>query len=791
MIKQFTNIGIKRLLKYKVYSLINITGFGVAIAVSLAILLFTNYHFSFDKYISDGDNTYRIISRYGDGTYNANTFACFDDVLSDYPEVASHVIGYNIHHIDEVYVDENKIKCDEVIFANVSFLDFFSAEMLEGDKQSINLPNTMFVTPEMAKKLFPDKEAINQTVFVKSFTANRDSLIAYTITGIVKPLPVSSHLAYDILLSQKGHFSQTVEIVKNLKVFAATIYVKLYPNTNVKALEQSIADKVAPILRGVNGPPPEAFSHHLQALYDIHFSNDIVQETRAKVRRSSLYILLLVGLLIFSVAIINFVNIHIARAKFYQKQSGIIIFLGGNKKHLFSYQFIEVLISVTISFIIAVLLLLFFSKPFAEYFYIDWNISFQDISFWIITVSLYIVVVALAILFVSSTFLKKQSLFKKSNLSVPLIVFQFVLVIALIDFTILINKQMRFINTKELGYTSENIIAINIHQRNSKVNTFRDELIKIPGVVHAATAQHYPGFRFQDMSFSNGDNSFPFKFGFIDKYAITTLNIKVLRYFKETKENATNGWYINESFYNKLRETYSENQIATSNFPKDNNQATNNDNQRFELLGVLSDFNYASLHTGIENFAFFIPKPETKFNRFVLVRINQFKLRDILIEIEQKMHKVYPGETFDYKFLDEELNNQYRSEQTLLKLINLFSILSIIVACLGLIGFSLFITEKRTKEIGIRKVNGATIFEIMQLLNNYFLKWITIAFIIALPIAYYAMNFWLENFAYNTELSWWIFALAGVLTLSIALLTVSWQSWRAATRNPVEALRYE
>jgi putative ABC transport system permease protein len=790
MIKEFVNIGLKRLLAFRVYSLINISGFAIAVAVCLAILFFTTYHFSFDKYISDGENSYRIISRYSDGSYNANTFACFDDVLPNCPEVASHATIYTIHHVDEVYVGEDKIKCNELIFADTDFLNFFSAKMIEGDKQSINLPNTMFVTPKMAKKLFPDKNAVNQTVFVKSFTANRDSLIAFTITGIIKPLPETSHLGYEIILSQKGHFSQTVEIVKARKVFAAAVYVKLFQNTNIEASEKSIKEKIALVLKGVPGAPSEAYNHHLQAIHDIHFSSETVQENRDTIRRSSLYILLLVGLLIFSVAVINFVNIHIARAQFYRKQSGIIVFLGGKTKHLFSYQFIEVFISITISFIAAVLFLLIFNTYFGEYFALNWTIPFRNISTWLIILALYFVIVVLAALSIISIFIKKRKRFRKTNFNVPLIVFQFVLVIAMLDFTILINKQMDFINTKELGYSSENVIAIEIQQRNSKVNTFRDELKVIPGVISAATAQHYPGFRFQDMMFPNGDNSFPFIFGFIDEYAVNTLNINVLRYFKDTKEKSTDGWYINEHFYNKLRETYSDSDIATSNFSGSSEQANAN-KQKIELLGVLSDFHYASLHNSIENFAFYVPKSNTRFNRFVLVRINQFNVRDILTSIEQKMHEIYPGQAFNYKFINEDLNKKYRSELTLLRLINAFSILSIIIACLGLIGFTLFIIEKRTKEIGIRKVNGAKVSEVLIILNKDFIIWIAIAFVIATPIAWYAMQNWLQNFAYKTELNWWIFGLAGLLALLIAIITVSWQTFKAARRNPVEALRYE
>lgn len=791
MIKQYINIGLKRLVAFKVYSLINIVGFGIAIAVCLAILLFTNYHFSFDKYVIDGENSYRIISRYGDGTYTANTFACFNDVLDDCPEVASHTIVYPIHHVDEIFVGDDKIKCNELFFANVSFLDYFSVEMLKGNKQSINQPNTMFVTSVMAKKLYPGKEAINQTVFVKSFSANRDSLIGYTITGIIKPPPETSHIGYEILLSQKGHFSPTVETLKARKAFAAAVYVKLFSNTNSEALEQSIAQKVAPILKGEHGPPPEAFNHKLQAISEIHFSMDTTSEMRPTVRRSSLYILLLVGLLVFAIATINFINIHIARASFHAKQSKIITFLGGNKKHLFSNLFIEVLSSVSISFLIALLFLIVFSKPLTNHFFNNWNISFQNIELWAITASLFFVVTVVVSLFCSPVFINKRKYFKQINLAVPLVVFQFILVIALIGFTILINKQMHFINKKELGYSSENVLIIEIHQRNSKINSFKDELLQLPSILSAATAQHYPGYRLQDMNFSNDDNSFPFKFGFIDQYAIKTLNINMLKYFTNAKEKATDGWYINETFYSKLKKTYSEEQIATSNFPTDASQPNDAGRQEFNLLGVIRDFHYASLHSEIENFAFYIPKSETRYFRFLLVRINQKESQFLLKEIEKKMYEIYPEQSFNYKFLDEQLNDQYRSEQSLLKLINSFSVLAIIIACLGLIGLSLFVIEKRTKEIGIRKVNGATVYEIIQMLNNDFIKWIALSFVIAVPISYLAMQKWLENFAYKTIISWWIFVLAGFITLVIVLFTVSWQTYKAARKNPIEALRYE
>lgn len=789
--KRYVHIGLSHFLKFKTYSLINIAGFGIALSVCMAILLFTNYHFSFDKFIDNSENSYRIISRYGEGTSSANTFAGFNDVLSNCPEVVSYTVAYTVHHVHEMYIGDDKFECKEVIFANTSFLDYFSVQMLEGDRQSINQPNTALVTPAMAKKLFPNGKALNKMVFVKSFSANRDSLIPFTITGIVQPLPAASHLGFEILLSQKGHFGTTTKILKSRKAFGATIYIKLFDNINITDFEQSISKKVAITLQAAPGPPAEVFKHKLQAVTDIHFSTETMSELRPTIRRSILYILLLTGILVFAIATVNFVNIQIARASYHRKQSEIIEFLGGGKKHLFANIFTEVLLSVTGSFILAILLLLVFNQTLTNQFFINPNVLSNNNHFWPIATALYVIVGFFVSLLCSAIFIKNKSFAKQNTMAVWLVVFQFVLVIALIGFTILMNKQMRFIHQKAMGYASENVVIVEIYKRNAKIKTFRDEVKKLPGVISAATAQHYPGFRFQDMNLSSGDNAFPFKFGFIDQFALNALDIQVIKYFHAAKEKATNGWYINEYFYNKLKEKYTEEQIATGSFPENNNQSSDENLMNFEILGVTRDFHYTSLHTNIESFAFFVPENDTRNFRFLLVRINQHASQTILAEIEEKMHEIYPGETFSYHFLDEQLNKQYRSENSLLKLINLFSVLTILIACLGLIGLLLFMIEKRTKEIGIRKVNGASVFEILILFNNYFVKLIVLAFVVATPIAWYAMNYWLQNFAYKTEMNWWIFVLAGIFTLAIVLLTVSWQTFNVARRNPVEALRYE
>lgn len=797
MIRKSIKIAIRRLITLKVYSIINIIGLAIAISVCIAILLYVTHHLSFDKYIPKGENSYRLITRYGDGSYATNTFACFDDVLSDFPEVESHTICFDNHHVEEVFVGENKMKVDNAIFVNESFFDFFGIKMIRGDASSINEPNTVMLTPDLAAKYFAEEDAVGQTILLRSFSRNRDSLIAYFISGIIEPLPSTSHIKYDMLLSQSGHFSQTVEAVKTRKVFGALIYIKTIASADINELEKNLQLSIEPILGGKHGPPLEAFNHKLQAVYDIHTTQGVRNESQATVRQSSLNILLLVGFLIFAIAIMNSVIIHNARTAFNTKAILIIRFHGGSKKNLFVQTFIEVFISVSISFMLAILFLEALQLPLSEHFSSDWNISLQSFKVWIILFSLFLIIVFIISLLSSLNLLKNESILKetsrsgKIHIAVPLVIFQFVMVISLIGFALLLNKQMKFIEEKELGYVSENVVVVDIPQVNEKINVLRNELMKFPDIISAGTAHHYPGYRFQDMTFTNGNNSFPFIFGFIDQDAIQTLQIKPLLYFDEFKEEASDGWIINETFYNQLRSKYTEEQIATGNFPQDESQTDMDAIAEFSILGVMSDFHYASFHSEIENFAFHISKPDTRYNRFLLARFDQNKTEDVISVIENTMEQIYPGETLNYSFLDEQINRQYQSEQLLMKLINVFSILAIIIASMGLMGLSIFMTEKRTKEIGIRKVNGSSVYEIVKMLSLVFIKWVVLAFVIATPITYYATHEWLQNFAYRTQLSWWIFVLAGIIALFIVLITVSWQTFKVARRNPVEALRYE
>ena len=797
MIRKSIKIAVQRLQMYKVYSVINIGGLAIAMAVSLAILSFAQYHFRFEKHIDNLVNSYRIITRYGEGTFNTNTFAAFDDVLGNCPEIASYTTCYNNHNIEEAFINNEKVLLNEIIFIDKSFLDYFSVDVISGDANSINDPNTMMITPSLAGKLFPDTDPLGQTLQLRSFTRNQDSLITYTVTGIVKPMPESSHLKYEALLSVKGHFSPTVETLKSRKLFGALVYLKLFENADVLDLQTSLQTILEPVLGSVHGPPLDAINHKIQPVSEIHFTPGLSNEQSPVIRRSSLNIMLLTGFMIFIIAIMNFVIMHIAHSTSYAKAKLIIRCLGGKKRDLFAQTLLEISISAGIAFFIAVIMLTLLSSVLGNYFFNNWIIPFHSIEFWFITLCMFIIVVFVVSilsslnLFKTSTVIAENSQPRGIKAAIPLVIFQFIMVVSLSGFAMQVNRQMNYIDNKDQGFSNKNIITIRISQVNDKINTLRQELIGAAGIESVATGNHLPGGKFQDMTFTSGDDSFPFVFGFADKYLINTLDIKPIKYFSDQKEDATDGWIINETFYKKLRTKYSDEKIASGDFSDLNDSSDENSLTDFVILGVVEDFHYASLHSEIESFAYFIRGPEARNNRYVVIRYNQHQLPGVLNAINTKMESIYPGHTVKYAFLNDQIESRYASEKLLLNLINIFSILAIFVACLGLMGLSIFISEKRSKEIGIRKVNGAKVSEILILLVRDILKWVFIAIFIATPLSWYFSRRWLEGFAYRTENTWWIYVLAGLLALAVALITVSWQTFKSARKNPVESLRFE
>jgi len=489
---------LRRIKKKRSTSLINTLGLSISLSVCLVILLYCFHHFSFDRYVDNAENTYRLISRFGDGSYNANTMACFEDILKEQKEVTDITACYTQLNQTEIFAGEKVCNFKDMIFTDDSFLKFFGSQMIQGNPESINQPDVVFLTPTVASNLFPDGNALGKSIQLRSFTHDQESKINYTVAGIIKPLPETSHINYEILVSKKGHFNNIVNFLKNAKVFGAAIYTKILPATDLTTLANNLNQLAEPKIGKQHGPPLDAFNYKFQALNDIHFNTDVQIELKPTVRKSGLYILLIVGGLIFFMSVVNFINLLTADGSSRATEFGIIRFLGGKKTDLWLKMTMEVFIIVSISFVLGLIFISLLNKQLSTYLFSNWSVSFNTFQFRIISAALFLVTLMFifSILGFSLSKLKtaKVSAFNihKNKVIVPLMVFQYVIVIGLVGFSVLLSKQLNYINTKSLGYNAENVMIIESPERNDKVNLCINEFKKIPGVINAAHAHHYP-----------------------------------------------------------------------------------------------------------------------------------------------------------------------------------------------------------------------------------------------------------------------------------------------------------
>ncbi|WP_372653516.1 ABC transporter permease, partial [Draconibacterium sp.] len=434
-----------------------------------------------------------------------------------------------------------------------------------------------------------------------------------------------------------------------------------------------------------------------------------------------------------------------------------------------------------------------------QLFDIDFKIYYHEpVVYW----SIFAVIglcQAVTALFIAIFFLGRNSTtdmlalrnnFSGSYLLKSLLVGQVAIVIVLISGTFLVNKQIDFVLNKPLGFDKENIVVLHMKDLKRDAGVFTKELRQQSQVTGVGMTYQYFGYPTQTMSLEGLGIEGTAEVVSANYDYLKTMNIKLIENWINPTADTVRGMVINNHLYKRLMEKHGSIEALNALQQSQVAQRGQNNYQAIKFIGVAEDFNYNSAHENIGDFVFRLDEARNRA-RFAHIRLGNESLHAGMDAIKKVWNEHYPNQEMDYFFMDEKIAQQYEAESILSRILFVFSSIGILISIIGISGLSLFISQQRTKEIGIRKVNGAKISEVMVMLNKNFVKWVAIAFVIATPIAYYAMNKWLENFAYKTTLSWWIFALAGVLALGIALLTVSWQSWRAATRNPVEAIRYE
>jgi ABC-type antimicrobial peptide transport system permease subunit len=782
-------IGWRNIQKNGVFSIINITGLSLGIAVVVLILFWIVDELNFDKSHKNLDQIYTVYEHQqfseGQELYtNCTPFPLSQELVKNYPEIENATTYTNIWDQLIKYGDK-EYKQGPVFCADSNFLKIFSFKIIEGDPNALTFSDKIIITEELAQLYFGNESAIG-----KILSINQQK--AYTVGAVIASQRANTTINFKALIPNDFLKSRGADL---------TQWGNNWPNTNIllakgadsKALNLKITNICKD--KGQESTTLHLFPYKKEHLYSYSGKSNRIQYV---------YQFSGIALIIILIASINFINLSISKAEQRRPEVGVRKALGANRVNI-TRQFLTekgmmILISILVSLILVFLFLPLFRSVADKKIFIDQLLN-RNLIVMLFTVLL--IVLGLSVIYPSTYLssinpvlaLKKSVENKKGRISLRslLVVAQFVLAIILISSSIIITKQIKYVSNYDLGYNHANLIYLELNGESSKkYEALKQELTSITGVESLTCSDKLPFWGGNSSWGHNWEGKDPENKVLIcamhiDNNYLKTMGIKLAEgsdfpslYSKKLESQDTTKTYqliLNQEAIRQMNMKDPVGKLFKGwNYVK------------FKIVGVTEDFHFESLHSNVEPMLLL---PLTEDPGYIIARVNPTNFAQTLNQIKGSWSKIIPQSTCELGFFDNRLATLYNSEVKISGLFKYFTFVAILISCIGLFGLSLSIIERRRKEVGIRKVNGAKTSEVMILLNKDFAMWVVISFVIATPVAWYAMNKWLENFAYKTTLSWWIFALAGLLALGIALLTVSWQSWKAATRNPVEALRYE
>jgi putative ABC transport system permease protein len=791
-------ITIRRLLKNKAFLLINIFGLVIGISSFLVLFIHVSNEKSFDKWIPGHENIYRISSTAkGNPSKWARSLGIVHSASSEIPEI--ELASQFIHcPVGILKIDDNSFQQNDIFWVDKAFIKMFEVKSKVGDLSELEKPNTVFISEDFARKHYGNLNPVGQIIKFEAGQYTKD-IGDYEIRGIVKNAHPKTHLKYDLLASQKGNMQKAFEkTLPTLKTLWAYHYFKLRKGASPELVAEKIAafwDKSS--LKQEGGP--KEFDFSLFPMDDIHLKSDFRFELRESSSKINISLFIIISFVILLVSLLNFTNLTIAKLIKRSKELGLKKSIGANQWQIIRQVLAEVLIVCVFAIGIS-LLFIQGIKPFVnQLFDIEFEIFYNEPAiYWsilaVIAVCLTVTALFIAVFFLSRNstidILAQRNNFSGSYLLKSLLVGQVAIVIVLMSGTFLVNKQIDFVLNKPLGFDKENIVVLHMKDLGKDAGVFTKELRKQSQVTGVGMTYQYFGYPTQTLPLDRFGIVGTAELVFANYDYLKTMNIKLIENWINPTADTVRGMVINNHLYKRLMEKHGSIEAINAYQQSQVAQRGQNNYRAMKFIGVAEDFNYNSAHENIGDFAFLLDESRNRA-RFAHIRLGEGSLHAGMDAVKRVWNEYYPNQEMDYFFMDEKIAQQYKAETILSRILFAFSSIGILISIIGISALALFISQQRTKEIGIRKVNGAKVSEILTMLNKDFIKWVIIAFVIATPIAYYAIHKWLENFAYKTNLSWWIFALAGLLALGIALLTVSFQSWKAATRNPMEALRYE
>lgn len=815
MLRNYLTIAFRNLRKHSFYTFINILGLAVGIASCLIIVTYVAHETSYDKHYADVDRIYRVENEIKFGPNHlmlaVSPAPLAEAFRNDYPEVESVGRFWDNGSLLIKRVDQN-IKETRTVFADSSIFSVFSIPFVEGDRRTaLKDPFTMVISQTAARKFFPDESAVGQTLIVE----NKDS---YKITGVYEDMPETSHFRFDFMLALVSHpYHKDPQWLSN----NFTTYVKLRKGASADALVAKfpqMVDKYAgPQARAALGgdftmeqfrASGNKIDYTLRPVTDIHLHSDRMGELSANSDITYMYLFGAIALFILIIACINFMNLSTARSANRAKEVGVRKVMGSLRGHLVRQFLTESILLTAFSFLIAIAIAWLVLPSFNVLAGITLSLPFAESSFWIRLVLAILAVGLLAGLYPSfflSAFNPANVL--KGNLSLgmksgwvrsTLVIFQFAVSIVLIIGTIAVNRQLAFIQQKKIGFNKDQVIVIkDAYGMGDQVRAFRDEVVKDSRITSGTVTSFLPvsGTNRSDNTFwpdgvnPTQENLVSIQCWRVDYDYLKTLGMQIKqgRGFSLEFPSDSSAVILNEAALHLFGITEDPIGKYINTWSSDNNQPDSKNPKKYKVIGVVENFHFESMRQSITPLAMFIGRSIGMVSFRFLAQNTQ----EVISSIQAVWEKMAPGMPFSYSFLDEDFAHMYAAEQRLGKIFMVFAGLAIIIACLGLFALTAFTAEQRTKEIGVRKVMGASVGSIVFLLSKEFGRLIIIAFVLAVPLAWYGIRTWLSTYTYRVEVGVLVYVLAGAMALIIAWLTMGYQSFRAATSDPVRSLRSE
>jgi putative ABC transport system permease protein len=808
MTKNYFKIAWRSLRKHTTYTAINIIGLTIGLGCCLMIALYVQDELSYDKYHKNSDQIYRVIhgnaedGKPKDAKSHDYRFQVWGNapvgaaLKADFPEV-KEVIQFSGRSTILLKNGENVFQEENVFFADSNTLKVFSWPLVAGDPGTALLaPYSAVLTETTAKKYFGNENPIGK-ILQGGGTGGRASEGVYKVTGVMKDVPSNSHFTFDALMSMSSFKQSWAEVFDEWGYVDFYTYFLTVPHTDIRKLTAKVPD----FLTRHNATREGRYTIAFEPLNDAYLHSSAERQPGTTGNLSSIYLFTIIGLFILCIACVNFMNLATARSMERAKEVGVRKVAGANRKELINQFFSESLLMVFLSAILAIILVIA-ALPLMQAF-TGKDFQFGDIintrSILIYSVTVVITGILAGIYpaiilsgFKPITVLKGS--FKTSskgvNLRRGLVILQFSLSISLIVGTIIVFRQLNFMQHKSMGFKSEQMLVIDFNYDEkviSQIEAIKNIFLKQPGVTSVSASRSVPGSYFPnagtEIQSSNGGTKqeapalFEVDVDFIKHFGLQMAAGRA--YSRDFPADTARSLIINEAAA-KLFGYADPQKIIGKHFQQWGREG--------QVIGVVKDFNYLSLHRKIEPLAL---RLEPLSSRYFTLKVKPENIQATIGALKNVWTNVAPQRPFLYNFLDESFSRQYDADIRFRGLFTFFSGFAVLIACLGLLGLATYTAQQRTKEIGVRKVLGASTGSIVQLLSKDFVKLVCAAIIIATPLAWWAMNKWLQDFAFRIEIKWWMFLLAGVVALIIALLTISFQAIRAAVANPVKSLRTE